>query len=550
MTDQLRRALLKGAACIGATASLWPQMAMGQSTGNPPSAALRRHWARLANYATFGANEETLQQISSAGWEAWVDAQLNLPPTPLFPTATLTTDKPTEAQLYSAWWTNALAAPDQLHQRVAFALSQWFVISTRHPFLDGRTWTVIDFYDLLLRGVQGSFFDLLYQVSLHPAMCAYLSSLYNQKGDPALGTIPDENYAREVMQLFTCGAEKRKRNGHFRLDGQGLRIPNYTEQDVKELARVFTGMGVAEAKGWGKETGNWLRPVIEYPEYHDYGSKTIMGTEIPAGLSLQDDVRAALEIITKYEHSVAGNFSRFMIQRLTVSNPKYTYVRDVSIAFMESNGDLKTMVRAILLHPDAVDGRSDPRSETGRLKEPLLWYASARRALAPPRDGALTPITGPAFNNSELNTGGTFAEQSPVGALSVFSFFPREHQSEAIRGEGTAHIDYVYPEAYLYNWNSVVRVSNKLWGNVIKKDADVPRFRAFLEAGASDEEFADFVLDQLLFGNHRPALREEVIALLGTRGASKVTAKVRDALVLALNAPDFLVNNTYQEGGQ
>jgi uncharacterized protein (DUF1800 family) len=240
---------------------------------DPQLAELRRRAARLANYATFGANEDTVGRIIDIGWEAWVDEQLAMLPTPLYPSATLTTDKPTTNQFYSAWWTNALAAPDQLHQRVGYALSQWFVISTDHPFLSGRTWTCIDYYDLLLDGIQGSFSDLAFRVSTHPAMCAYLSSLYNQKGDPALGTIPDENYARELMQLFTCGAEERKRNGNFWLDADGNRMPTYTEDDVAELARVFTGIGVAGASGWGQESGDWLAPVIEYPEYRDYGSK-------------------------------------------------------------------------------------------------------------------------------------------------------------------------------------------------------------------------------------------------------------------------------------
>lgn len=553
MVDQVRRNLLKGIGGLGALAAMSgfvPGLSFASTLPglDPQLVELRRRAARLANYATFGADEATLGRIIDIGWEAWVDEQLALPITPLYPSATLTTDKPTLNQLYSAWWTNALAAPDQLHQRVGFALSQWFVISSNHPFLSGRIWTCLNYYDQLLEGIDGSFSDLAFRVSTHPAMCAYLSSLYNQKGDPELGTIPDENYAREVMQLFTCGAEERKRNGKFRLDGDGNRIPSYTEQDVAELARVFTGIGVADAAAWGKESGDWLSPVIEYPEYHDAGSKQLMGQTIPAGLSLANDIRVALDIILETKPlSVAGNFCRFMIQRLTISNPRYSYVRDVANDFIDSGWDIKTLVRAIMLHPDAVDGRSDKNCETGRLKEPLLWYANARRAIAPPRDQLLAPLTGPLFNNSELRTAEVFEDQAPLGAPSVFGFFPREYQPEAIRGEGTDYIDYVYPEGYLHNWNSVVRVSNKLWGNLIKRDADVARFMGVLEAGATNAEFADYVLDQLLFGNHRQALRDELIALLDTRGSSELTGKLRDALVLALHSPDFLVNNIPQE---
>ncbi len=553
MADQVRRNLLKGIGAAGALAVMSgfvPGLSVtAASAGSDPLLAeLRRRAARLANYATFGANEQTVGRIIDIGWEAWVDEQLALPITPLYPSATLTTSKPTLNQFYSAWWTNALAAPDQLHQRVGFALSQWFVISSNHPFLSGRIWTCADYYDLLLDGIEGSLPDLAFRVSTHPAMCAYLSSLYNRKSDPALGTIPDENYAREVMQLFTCGAERRNRNGNFRLDADGKRIPNYTEADVAELARVFTGIGVADAAGWGKESGDWLSPVIEYPEYHDAGSKQLMGKTIPAGLGLFNDIRAALDIILETKPlSVAGNFCRFMIQRLTISNPRYSYVRDVANAFMDSSWDIRTLVRAVLLHPDAVDGRSNARCETGRLKGPMLWYANARRAIASPRDQLLAPVTGPLFNNSELRTAEVFEDQAPLGAPSVFGFFPREYQPEAIRGEGTEYIDYGYPEGYLHNMNSVVRLSNKLWGNCIKRDADVVRFMGVLEAGATNTEFADFVLDQLLFGNHRQALRAEMIALLDSRGSHELTGKLRDALVLACHSPDFIVNNLPQE---
>jgi hypothetical protein len=421
------------------------------------------------------------------------------------------------------------------------------VISTDHPFLEGRTWTTINYYDMLLAGINGNFKDMLFDVSTHPAMCAYLSSLYNQKGDPATGRIPDENYARELMQLFTCGAEQRFKNGNFAYDTEGNRKPNYSEEDVQELARVFTGIGVKDAKAWGMESGDWLSPVIEYSEYHDYESKQLMGKTIPSGLNLFDDIKAALDIIVDENlNSVLGNFSRFMIQRLTLSNPNLTYVRDVSVAFRDSNLDIKTLVRAIMLHPHAVDGKSNLKCETGRLKEPLLWYANVRRAIAPPRDLELAPITGPLFDNNEPRTATTF-NQAPMGAPSVFGFFPWDYQAESIRGEQTPYIEYVYPEAYLYNWNNVVTITNKLWGNVIKKDADVTRFMDVLAAGASNATFADFVLDQLLFGNYRQALRDELIALLDTRGASSYTAKLRDALTLVTASPDFLVVNLPQE---
>jgi len=553
MVDQVRRLVLKGLIGSGIGAAFAPlfsstAFAAGDPLPDPLSdpvlAELRRRAARLANYGSFGANEATVTGIIDNGWETWVDEQLALPITPVWPGSVLSDGFPSKGSFYESWWTNAIAAPDQLYQRVGFALSQWFVASFDHPILTGHNDAVVDYYDLLLKNANGNFSDLLYKVSTHPAMCAYLSSLYNMKGDPEQNTFADENYAREVMQLFTIGAEKRHSTGGFVLDAEGNRIPNYTEDDVLELARVFTGMGLTGAK-WGSRKGDWLAPMIAYPDYHDSGAKQLLGKSIPAGLGVFEDIRAALDILLKKRNVVAGNFSRFMIQRLTVSNPRYSYVQDVALAFRDSNWDLPTLVRAIMVHPDAIDGRSDGKAETGRIKEPLLWYANARRAIAPPADLSLAPVTGPLVNNGSLKTRLTF-NQSPMGAPHVFGFFPWDYQPDEIAGEGTEYIDYVYPEAYLYNIDNVVRITNVIWGDLIKRDeADVQRFMDAARAATDNAGFADFVLDQLLFGNHRPALREQMIALLDTR-KNDPQGKLRDALMLAVASPDFLHINVPQ----
>jgi len=555
MVDQVRRLVLKGLIGSGIGAAFTPlfsstAFAAGDPLPEPLSAPvlaeLRRRAARLADYGTFGANEATVTRIVENGWEAWVDEQLALPITPVWPGAELDGGLlPNKYNFFESWWTNTVLAPDQLHQRVGFALSQWFVVSFDHPILSNRTEGVVDFYDLLLNNVNGNFSDLLFKVSTHPAMGAYLSSLHNEKGDPEQGTFADENYAREVMQLFTLGVEKRYSTGGFAVDADGNHIPNYTEADIQELARVFTGMGLAGIH-WGSRNGDWASPMIAFPEYHDSGAKQLLGKSIPAGLGVFDDIRAALDILMKKRNDVAGNFSRFMIQRLTVSNPKYKYVQDVALAFRDSAWDLATLVRAIMLHPDAVDGRSDSKSETGRIKEPLLWYASARRAINPTSDQVLAPITGPLVDNGILQTWKGF-NQKPVGAPHVFGFFPWDYQPDEIAGEGTAYIDYVYPEAYLYDVDNVVSITNRMWWSLIDTDeADLQRFMDVAQAVTDNAGLADFVLDQVLFGNHRPALREEMIGLLDLRGDDPLS-KVRDALMLAISSPDFLHINVPQE---
>ncbi len=547
-----RRLLLKGLVAISGTSimpGLVSQVNAASVIDDPVLMYLRTRAARLADYATFGANEETVNLIMDTGWENWLDTQLSMPFTSLSDSFDIITDEKRGNYFYSPWWTNTINAPDQLLQRVGFALSQWFVISTEHPAITGRKPMQAHYYDMLLKGIDGSFKELLFSVSTHPAMSIYLSSIFNQKADPELGTIPDENYARELLQLFTCGAEKRYWNGTFRKDTTGQKIPNYSEQDVQELARVFTGMGLKDGSRWGILRGDFESPVIEFSEHHDFGSKKLFGRTIPEGLSLYDDIRQALALIVgRRKATTAGNFSRFMIQRLTVSNPRAAYVDHVAKVFKETDGNIKQIVRAIMLHPDAIDGNSSEKGETGRLKEPLLWYSSARRAIAPPRDQLLNSTTGPLLRDGEIRTISTF-NQTPLGAPSVFGFFPREFQPSILHGQGTSYIDYVAPEAYLYDLNSIVLISNKLRSSMLIKTEDLTRFYEKLEQGATNEEFADYVLDQILFGNYRQTLKTEMIELLNTRNEDPkyYTYKVRGALLIATVSPDFLVINMPQE---
>lgn len=572
--DANRRLLLKGllamsssamlAACGGggssasASASSASASAPAGPSSLPPVTAddiadavsplLRVRAARLADYATFGANEDTVNQILLHGWENWVEMQLAMTPLTLYPTAAMVSpdpERPTRLQFDKAWWTHALNGEDQLNQRIAFALSQWFVISSQHPFLSSRHWSVLNYYDLLLQGVDDNFDELLYKVSVHPAMSAYLSSLFNMKADPALNRSPDENYAREVMQLFSVGAEKRYANGKFALDSNGDHIPNYTEEDVKELARVFTGIKLEGTNNFFDKAGDWTAPVAEYSANRDYDSKTIFGQTIPAGLNLHEDIRAAIAILMSKQDSLAGNFCRFMIQRLTVSNPRMSYVQDVSNAFINSGWNIKAMVKAILLHADAVDGRSDNQSETGRLKEPLLWYSTARRAIAPARDKDLAPNSTKVFNeNGELDTDKSVG-QTPLNAPNVFGFFPWDYQPGAIKGEGTAYIDYVAPESYMYDFNNIVLITNRIYNRIVKNDADIKVFKDQADSAISDEELTEFVLDRLLFGNHRQALKDEMIDLIGKQ--SNARNKTRAAIMLAISSPDFLIINMPQE---
>ena len=274
------------------------------------------------------------------------------------------------------WFRNAVTGQDQLRQRVAFAWSEIMVVS-QVGALNNLPYSVSSYYDLLATQGLGDFRALLESVTLHPAMGVYLSMLGNQKPNTA-GTIrPDENYARELMQLFTIGLVELNLDGTARLDGAGQPIPTYTQPIIEGFAHAYTGWTYAGAPNELPQArptaANQVVPMQLYASYHDTGPKRVLGgVTIPAGQSGAQDLDAALDNI--FAHPNVGPFiAQRLIQRLTASNPSPDYVRRVAQRFNDNGrgvrGDLAAVVKAILLDPEA---RGSTTATTGKIKEPLL----------------------------------------------------------------------------------------------------------------------------------------------------------------------------------
>lgn len=399
--------------------------------------------ARFLHHAAFGASDADIASVRQKGYAGWLEDQLNMPMGQskwdwLVSQGYMTL---TDRQFFFfndlcqfPVWRDLMSAPDMVRQRWALALSELFVISV--PSIGGSlNWPGFagaHFWDTLATHGFGNFRTLLEAVTLHPAMGAFLNTRGNQKEDPASGRVPDENYAREVMQLFTIGLHDLNLDGTPRLNANGQPTDSYGQSDVTHLARVFTGYDL-DFRGLGSVGNSPVPPYysIQDPRYlqrpmqfiaerHSTLEKRFLGVQIPAGTPGPEALRIALD--TLFNHPNTGPFfARQMIQRLVASNPDPDYVARVAAKFNNNGagvrGDLKAVLRAILLDK-AARGSTGLYSRTfGKLREPILRIANWARAF---KVRSLA-------NTWKFNVGNWDTEadlqQYPLAAPSVFNFF-------------------------------------------------------------------------------------------------------------------------------
>ena len=290
---------------------------------------------KLLYRGRFGPTPETLQSAQEVTRQQWITAQMQLAPN----------------------WHYPLTAKDKLHQRVAFALSQIFVVSSQEPVLakysDGLAW----YYDLFVKHSFGNYRDLLQDITLSPAMGTYLSMQGNRKANLNENTFPDENYAREVIQLFSIGLYQLDIRGDVVLDKQGNKIPSYQQADVENLARIFTGWDLVENKRYGHRRSGRYDTFMELsPKQHDYNEKVLFGQHITAGMKADKELSVSLDML--FHHPNVGPFiSRQLILHLVASNPSPDYIKRIATVFNDNGkgirGDLSAVVHAILLDDDA-----------------------------------------------------------------------------------------------------------------------------------------------------------------------------------------------------
>ncbi len=515
--------------------------------------AATRDAARFLTQATFGMRGAAeVASVRAQGYEAWLATQFSLNAASHVQYVNdrkAAGEKAHEERAYEAIWQQWLFEPGQLRARMAFALSEIFVISNIAPDLD--TYAMASYMDMLNRNAFGNYRQLLEEVTLHPAMGYYLNMIGSKKEDPARGTHPNENYAREVMQLFSIGLYRLNPDGSRILDGAGAPVPTYDEAAVKGLAAAFTGWSFA-----GNDTSkpsvfdpakeNWLEPLVPWESWHDTAPKTLFdGITLPAGRGARQDMKDALDAI--FGHPNVGPFiGRQLIQRFVTSNPSPSYIRRVASVFADNGsgvrGDLRAVIRAVLLDPEARDPAKLSEPGWGKQREPVIRFANFLRAF---------DARSPSGRNRiwYLDSADEGLNQSPLLAPSVFNFFsPNYRQPGPLAAAGL-----VAPEFQITTETSMVGGLNFFArlarnGYYGKDDTRLTLDLAGLNAvAANPAEVADRLNLLFMNGAMTPATRNTIISTLGAMAAPKtgsgssITDRVKAALVLVALSPEFVI---------
>ncbi|NKB99995.1 MAG: DUF1800 family protein [Pseudomonadales bacterium] len=515
-----------------------------------PTAAEMTAAARLLDLATFGATYDEIEDAAVQGADAWLEAQLVMPASQHMPVVQryiteygfdLSADPFPGFYRRFAFWEQALTAPDQLRQLVAYALTQIFVVSDNVGAIVNDPRALGSYYDLLMEHGFGNYRDLLRAVTLHPAMGLYLSHVNNGKSDPITNTFPDENYAREVMQLFSIGLFELNPDGTRVLDG-GDPIPTYANSDIREFSKIFTGLSYGPEFPGGPSFFGKRNPVMHVPmtmfdDFHEEGDKQLLnGFVVPAGQSGMEDLDDAIDNL--FNHPNVGPFiGKQLIQRLVTSNPSPEYVSRVSAVFADNGagvrGDMRAVIRAILTDAEVAQGI--------RLREPFRRYVALNRSLHSVGEDGTYPGLGFV---SEFLTG-----QNVLSAPSVFNFYlPIFSPAGSIKDAGLAA-----PEFQITDASTIIGMTNLVaYALFSEQSLDTPNnFTRIVpdlsefESLASDGAAMVDRIDLIFFGGAmddetRAIITQYVSDTFSSSGDTTLTAQV--GLYLSLTSPAYAVN--------
>lgn len=568
-------ALLALAACGGSK--------QDETPGDLP--ASRAEAARFLTQASFGPTTAEIDRVMALGYRAWIDDQLARPASsnrafwdeqdaavkaadPTNTSASIGADG-----VYNAFWRHALTGEDQLRQRLAFALSQIFVISLADGNVGNQPRAVAHYLDMLGEKGTATYRELLEAVSLHPMMGTYLTSIRNRKADTRTGRVPDENYAREVMQLFAIGLVELNDDGSVK-QANGAAKETYGPADIAGLAKVFTGWSWAcgdlsntcfnsGALGGVSDPERWTKAMVGYPQYHATEEKSFLGTTIAAQGTADPaaSLKAGLDALAG--HPNVGPFiGRQLIQRLVTSNPSPAYVAAVAAAFNNNGagvrGDMKAVLKAVLLHPEA-RATSD---RSGKLREPVLRLSALLRGFGYASDSGR-------FRVGNTDNAGTSLGQTAMRSPSVFNFYRPGYVAP---GTQAAAAGLVAPEMALAQETTAAGYVNYMrdgisggfgasgtatvnGAQVTRRDLQ-PNFAAEIALADKPAELVQQVADKLMPGDGMPeALKTEiagavgaiVIPALNSSGSNQTQidnakrTRVNAAVFLTMVSPEFQV---------
>ncbi len=514
--------------------------------------------SRFLAQATLGANYAEIHRTANMGVSAWIDEQFSMPidsmqvmMDSLFTIYqdSLSADGQSPAGLIPvlfkefSWWQTVMTSNAQLRHRITAALTELFVVSDQ-SILVLFPIASANYYDMLQTNAFGNWRDLFRGVTLHPAMGAYLSHVNNRKTDLSINRFPDENYARECMQLFSIGLYELNNDGTRKTDENGNLIPTFDNIDITEIAKVFTGLGFnyfrfGISPGWiGTD---YTSPMVMFEEEHEPGQKVVLKNHtIPSGQTGIEDIDDAIDVL--FNHPNTGPFfCKFLIQRLVTSNPSLGYVDRVASVFNNNGqgvrGDMKAVIKAILLDNEARDCGFREDITYGRMKEPLLKYVEQMRAFS------ATSPNGTYYNKTRDFQ--RFTGQRLLASPSVFNFFQSDFQpAGAIREKGL-----FAPEFQMLNSYTSTGVHNYMYKGFAgdnpfedraplydKKVSGIQLNDNFTHDHTAGRVIQDFSIEQALFDNNKIEELINRLDLLLTHGDMTEATKdtIRD-LAIGLN---------------
>jgi uncharacterized protein (DUF1800 family) len=516
--------------------------------------------SRFLQQSTFGATESTINSVVSLGYNSWIDDQFATPQTShraymdsVAASLSNGISGLNQNHFFESFWKQTVTANDQLRQRVGFALSQIMVTSFQDSSVANYPRGVAAYYDTLNTHAFGNYRQLLEAVSLHPMMGIYLTSLRNQK---EAGTrVPDENYAREVMQLFTIGLYKLNVDGST-ATSNNKPIETYTNDDISGLAKVFTGWSWAGSDksstrfygGNADANRDWM-PMQSYPAFHSISVKSFLGTTISTQSPADPEASLKVALDALFNHPNVGPFfGKQLIQRLVTSNPSPQYVARVAAAFNNNGqgvrGDMRAVIKAILLDSEA---RKDPAIDNpaiGKLREPVLRLANWLRAFAAKSSSG-------AFRITNLDDPLTGLGQTPMRSPSVFNFYRPGYVPP---NSSIANAQLVSPEMQITAETSVVGYLNFMRdaiANGTGTSRDVKADYANLTTLATTPDLLLDKVNLLLMANQMSStLRGQIIAAVNsiamptTPQTAIDTAKLNRvymSVYLTMASPEYLV---------
>lgn len=498
--------------------------------------------ARFLDQAAFGPDATTVAHVQTVGLDGYLSEQFSAPASP-YPDPATTGFGINQVQ--ARFFTNAVHGQDQLRQRVAFALGQIMVVSA----VEENTPTeLVPYLQILQSDAFANFRTLMKDVTLSPTMGEYLDMRNNDKADPTRNTRANENYARELMQLFTIGLFQLNPDGTLMLDSNGNPIPTYDQTTIQNFAKVYTGWTYPTKPGAVLQRHNpayFNGPMVPFEANHDTTSKTLLnGLVLPAGQKADQDLEAALDNI--FNHPNVGPFiSTRLIQHLVTSNPSPEYVGRVASVFNDNGagvrGDLAAVVRAILLDPEARAGDNGPwmslwlpNDNSGHLREPVFVIASMLRGL-----GALVNDTNP------LTTLATNLGQTIFAPPTVFNYYAPGYHIPAQFTPGSSLLG---PEFQLQSPSAAVArynlVNTMIYGN-LGAGATID-LTPFSNLGGNSQALVDAVSRAFLNGLMPSAMQTELLhatgAVTGTTAAAN-KARAQAALYLAISSSYYNVEH-------